>query len=1376
MKNAKDYVIGIDIGTNSIGWAVLNMDYTLMKLKHHNAWGAFLFSDGKTAKDRRLARSARTHYRRRTLRIEELQMLMGEDVLAVDDSFFIKLKQSYLHNQNEDPINGRKNHYNLFEGEFTDKDYYQLYPTIYHLRDALMSEDRQFDIRLVYLALHHIIKYRGNFLQDGDNIETGMDMLSVITEYFDMLEEKQDIRFDCDNFEQSIVDILQNKSIKKGEKIDRIKDLCIEQRQKESVGEFAKAILGYKFSTKKLFQLDEILIKKDDGKEETITFEKFEENADKYYADLGDEYAELLKLLLVVYNTYTYSKIMREQSTISKAMIATYDKHKYDLKLLKDLLRKDRSIYKSFFREPKGKNYVNYVNTNTNTLKAMDSKVSREDFYKKIKEILATFEDSDIKNYILKEIDNDNFLPKLNDVSNSLIPYQKNLEELRVIIANQSKYYHTLAENGEKIEKILTFKRPYYVGKLKGEFSWNTQTINEKIHSWNFEQLVDYKPLGEAFITRMTNRCCYFPSEECLPLQSIYYQAYICLNELNGVRICKDDAKKNDEFTNEMKKTVFLELFCNSGKKTIKLKNFVEFINKHYGKEIFVDNVSGLAEEDKFLSNMSTLVEFKRRLGERYTIEDIDKYEEIARHLTIFEDKAARKDKVREIFADADTKLIESISNIKCEKWGRYSKKFLNGILTSERKTILQTLWDNKENINKIIFDEKLGILEQVENGNKEITKFNYDEHIQPLYCSPKVKKAIWNVCKLIEEIVKIVGYEPKYIFLESTKEDEVKKKIKSRDKILEELYKGIQTNPDDYDIEYNKECLSKLGGQGSKEMADKVYLWFTQLGCCMYSGEKIPYDDVINNKCEIDHIVPRCYIKDDSLSNRVLVKKIENQNKSGTLALSIDIRTRMQKYWNFLYKNKFISGKKLHSLNKVDYNDNDVSHFINRQLVETSQTIKEVQKLLSARFEDSRIVGVKAKMNSLLRETFTSGIVCNQKYNSFYKLRQLNDLHHAKDAYLTAVVGMFTSIAYPMWGNDCQSLYLKRMMSKTEKDHDYNKLSNKRYGLIMSAMIDADLDMFTVNEDGEYNWDDIKLNNVLTTMDRNDCLIVKQKIFEAETAFYNMKLVGRKANAIKMRPRKYIDGKPLDPTLYGGYNGYNDAYFCVVSYQSGKKQVLKIVGIPVEIAIQFKDKKLAEKKKLLKKHIDERLGRDCMIEKLVYKNQKFLEQGHVFYLTGESERNNAVQMMLGKEYFEILKQVERYNKEKGNYKTLNELKMDEEKSSINLKNAIRAFADNIDKYYPFYNKDKSVFGKHIRDFLDDGYDKLSLEEKLVFAFDVMKLGQANASRVDFKKYNKESSSSMGRLTNVIKVEDVTWIDESMTGLYKKVYKIGVSK
>ena len=41
--------------------------------------------------------------------------------------------------------------------DYTDKDYYKDYPTIYHLRSKLMTEITP-DIRKVFLAIHHIIK------------------------------------------------------------------------------------------------------------------------------------------------------------------------------------------------------------------------------------------------------------------------------------------------------------------------------------------------------------------------------------------------------------------------------------------------------------------------------------------------------------------------------------------------------------------------------------------------------------------------------------------------------------------------------------------------------------------------------------------------------------------------------------------------------------------------------------------------------------------------------------------------------------------------------------------------------------------------------------------------------------------------------------------------------------------------------------------------------------------------------------------------------------------------------------------------------------------------------------------------------------------
>ncbi|MDQ9757363.1 CRISPR-associated endonuclease Cas9 REC1/REC2 domain-containing protein, partial [Acinetobacter baumannii] len=65
------------------------------------------------------------------------------------------------------------------------------------------------------------------------------------------------------------------------------------------------------------------------------------------------------------------------------------------------------------------------------------------------------------------------FMPKQIDKRNGVLPYQLHQEELRKIIANAERYYNFLNEkdsNGyvtkEKIEKLLTFRIPYYVGPL----------------------------------------------------------------------------------------------------------------------------------------------------------------------------------------------------------------------------------------------------------------------------------------------------------------------------------------------------------------------------------------------------------------------------------------------------------------------------------------------------------------------------------------------------------------------------------------------------------------------------------------------------------------------------------------------------------------------------------------------------------------------------------------------------------------------------------------------------------------------------------------------------------------------------------------------
>ena len=71
MNNKKDYSIGLDIGTSSVGWAVVETNNQKIIRKGNKAlWGVRLFDEASTAEDRRNKRSTRRRYDRRRERIK----------------------------------------------------------------------------------------------------------------------------------------------------------------------------------------------------------------------------------------------------------------------------------------------------------------------------------------------------------------------------------------------------------------------------------------------------------------------------------------------------------------------------------------------------------------------------------------------------------------------------------------------------------------------------------------------------------------------------------------------------------------------------------------------------------------------------------------------------------------------------------------------------------------------------------------------------------------------------------------------------------------------------------------------------------------------------------------------------------------------------------------------------------------------------------------------------------------------------------------------------------------------------------------------------------------------------------------------------------
>ena len=853
-KNFGEYNIGLDIGTNSVGWAVTDLKNNILKRGKKNMWGARLFDEGITATQTRNFRGTRRRIERRKERINILQSLMLDDMEKKYPNFFHLLNEtSKIENEkNQDKLNGKK--YNLFsELNFSDQNYYKLYPTIYHLRKELMENKERQDLRLVYLAIHHIIKYRGNFLYEGE-LKNSTDEISesieIILNY--MLEE---FNIDFNSNTENFKDILKDKTLTKSNKKYRIMKLFdFGKDEKTIVNGIACAILGYKFDVNKIFNID--------IENSSISFSSDILNEEEIRNELqkNDEVYDALKK---IYNWFILEDILQGSSSISDAYIKKYNEYKTDLSKLKKVYKDNlKNKYNEMFREEEKASYALY-----------DKNISKcpiEDLYKKIKQDLEEAPECKEKLDIINDIENENFLIKINTTANAAIPYQLHYQELETILNNQAQFYQTLKENKENILELMKFRIPYYVGPLaknnNSKFAWVVRKNEENVRPWNFEQVVDIDATAEKFIRRMTNKCTYLLNEDVIPKQSILYSEFCVRNELANIRV------NGYKLSPQTKDLVINKLF--KVKKSIKLKDFKQFL-LDYQLYKSVENISGLAEEDKFMSNMISSIDMQEIFGS-VNENNIQMIEKIIEWITIFEDKKILKRKIKKEYG-LDSKIIDKIARKKYIGWSRLSKELLINLKAyDDGKNIMEKLQSTELNFMQIINNKQYGFDKQIEERikPKDTIKITYDM-IDEIPTSPANKRAIWQTVKVVNEITKIMKREPKNIYIEFAREEQNKKTRKdSRAKALLKIYNSFAEEIQMLN-EYNPKVYKELKNkQNDKEFNERLYLYFTQMGKCLYSSKPLNIDEL--SKYEVDHILPQSYIKDDSLSNKALVYKDE--------------------------------------------------------------------------------------------------------------------------------------------------------------------------------------------------------------------------------------------------------------------------------------------------------------------------------------------------------------------------------------------------------------------------------------------------------------------------------------------------------------------
>lgn len=110
-----------------------------------------------------------------------------------------------------------------------------------------------------------------------------------------------------------------------------------------------------------------------------------------------------------------------------------------------------------------------------------------------------------------------------------------------------------------------------------------------------------------------------------------------------------------------------------------------------------------------------------------------------------------------------------------------------------------------------------------------------------------------------------------------------------------------------------------------------------------------------------------------------------------------------MTPFWKMLLDKKLIGKEKYERLVRNNpLSQGELSEFVSRQLVETRQSTKAVSTILKQLYPNTEIVYVKAKLTSDFRKEY-----------DMLKCREVNDFHHAKDAYLNIVVGNVYNVKF---------------------------------------------------------------------------------------------------------------------------------------------------------------------------------------------------------------------------------------------------------------------------------------------------------------------------------------------------------------------------
>ncbi len=536
------------------------------------------------------------------------------------------------------------------------------------------------------------------------------------------------------------------------------------------------------------------------------------------------------------------------------------------------------------------------------------------------------------------------------------------IKELDEILSHQD-----LSEDlCEKIRTIVRRRRQYYEGpgseKSPTPYGrWIAQGVG---------------PID--LIEKMRGKCSVFPDQLRAAKNSYTAELFNLLNDLNNLE-CEGEklttSQKQDviDFVNEkggitpkqLAKLLNVDLNQIKGFRIDKNDKplLTEFKGYKAFKKIFDTNNCDLYKKDlSILDSLAEIVTGKKGIEER-------------------------KQAIQQAYPEIDEAIVEQCAVMKgMTQYHSLSLKAMHLI----NQEMLQSPRNQMQVLHESHFFDKNRVSHK---GQKHIEAD--DEAI----LSPVVKRAQRETFKVVNALREKYG-EFESIVVETT-----------RDRNSQEQKKRLNDSQKYYEQENRKvdELLSHEGYDPSKingKTKLKVRLYLQQEGKTAYTNAPIDLNLLIKDATayEVDHIIPLSISLDDSINNKALINRTENQNKSNMTPIYAILRGKLNisldTYKTVVKNNRNYTGKKRSYLlyDKDITKFSNMQEFIARNLVDTSYACRVVMNTLSDYFKDNEISTHVHTVRGRVTNIFRNRI-------NMQKEREKDYLHHAMDALIVASI-----------------------------------------------------------------------------------------------------------------------------------------------------------------------------------------------------------------------------------------------------------------------------------------------------------------------------------------------------------------------------------